>query len=190
MFLLLQPTLSSDSVYHEVYELVTLTKEDVIGGSMLLDPGYISRDAVVREIHNIPLRVQEDSGCGSASLAMVMDWLGAENQTLEWYDDCLGRSDNEPSYVYQILSCAARNGYHAKLLTDPEVGSLQIGDMVIYHALNYTNDSDSHISVVDYIENDSLIIANSWGQYDVFNNTFFTKIFRNEAIRIQKPTTN
>ncbi|RLC30977.1 MAG: hypothetical protein DRH37_04095 [Deltaproteobacteria bacterium] len=159
------------------------SKQTIIAGC----PGPIQEIVsypVIEEPHNIPLRTQTDTACGSVSLAMAIDWLGKPYHNQKWYDICVGRSVNESIFSQQIKICANKCGVRARIHGKMDVSGLEVGDIVQYHAYGYQNDTDSHFSVVDYIFEDRIVLANPWGCYDCWNYTGFVGVFTGEIIRL------
>lgn len=158
----------------------------IIRGAELKDFQRCAKAADLIEIGNIPLRKQIGMSCGTTSFAMLMDYLDMPYRTQEFYDECANRRKGEVTYLDQLELCSNKIDINTIATVDYDIKHLKIGDIVLYHAKDYKNESDLHYSVVDSIDNQAIRLANPWNSYDEYTINEFNEIYINEALVLLK----
>ncbi len=164
------------------YYTISIEKDIIPHGAIKVGMNTVSMNVHQQEIGNIPLRTQTGYACGTVTLAMYMDWIGKNYYNQEYYDKCANRRAGEGTYLSQLRKCALKLGVILKEKAQYETDKLKTGDMVVFHKLEWNNNTDLHISVVDSVEENTIRIADSWGTYDTYNIDEFDRIYTGYAL--------
>jgi len=124
----------------------------------------------IQEAHYISILTQVGYSCAPTSINMLMLYHG-ENRTQKFYNDCVKLNTGlNGTFIHQIDLCLKRLNHTSRFYTQKEypLSKLKTGDMIWYYPLEI-NHEKTHISVIDYVENETIIIANPWGIYQKFN---------------------
>jgi len=150
--------------------LVSLESTVRYDSTSQLQEDYTAYPVNIQDAHYIPILTQKGYACAPTSLNMVMLYYG-ENRSQEFYNDCVKLNTGlNGTFLRQLQLCLDRLGYDSRFYTQREypLTELKTGDMIWYYAreIDYRK---THISVIDYVENETVIIANPWGIYQTFN---------------------
>lgn len=152
-------------------EIVTLEQPiNYDSDSELSEYSTTAHNATIQDAHNIPILTQKGYACAPTSLNMLMLYYG-ENRSQEFYDGCVKLNTGmNGTFLRQLQLCLDRLGYESRFYTQREypLSNLKTGDMLWYYPREINN-LKTHISVIDYVDNDTITIANPWGRYQTFN---------------------
>ena len=157
----------------------TIEKEVIHRGAIQIEMNAEQKLWDEKELGNIPLRKQVGPSCVTVSLAMYMDYLGYEYHSQEFYDTCANRAANEGTRLPQIMRCASSLGVKLEKNWGYRIDKLKTGDLVV---LYYNNGLDTHMVVVDSINENTVRIADPNGYYTMYTKDEFEMIYTRQAL--------